>query len=345
LVEAEDESTPDYRERVEAGAYFQRQLAAAGLGKYQQAFTNAHAFDAAVFADPAFAADPLLLAVARRSPDGLALQTTAQALPRYLDLPVYDYVRQDTFEESAGEAQPILLLRAFHKYDAGGRLNTVETGIRKAFDLSGDARVESVIDQQSPRLAGQRLYEAIRHWRRCVVDVTWWRANVMFELGVRLATHPQGTFCLLDETVAAAGPVGSEKLKQFLGVKGYTLKAYGFEHKFTSEAAGFGEIHDTAAQHFRTAQDGYDQLVDVELVAEAEATQRKNAQQQVDIAPLYGSKNAAFGNETLSSALEKWCAAWCYLVERERPQKLRPIDLLDERCADSFRRFRRMIRD
>ena len=25
----------------------------------------------------------------------------------------------------------------------------------------------------------------------------------MFELGVRLATHPQGTFCLLDETVLA----------------------------------------------------------------------------------------------------------------------------------------------
>jgi hypothetical protein len=35
------------------------------------------------------------------------------ALPLYLDLPVYDYVRQDAFEERAGEAQPILLLRAF----------------------------------------------------------------------------------------------------------------------------------------------------------------------------------------------------------------------------------------
>ena len=264
------------------------------------------------------------------------------ALPRYLDLPVYDYVRQDRFEETAGEAQPILLLRAFQNYEGSGRLNTVETGIRKAFGLGGDARVESVIDQQSPRLAGQRLYEAIRHWRRCVVDVTWWRANVMFELGVRLATHPQGTFCLLDETVLAAGPVGSVKLKEFLALKGYNLKAYGFEHKFKTEAAGFGRIHDTAAQHFRTAQDGYDHLVDAELVAEAEATQRKNAQEQVDIAPLYGSKNTAFGNVILSSALEKRCAAWCYLVERERPHKLRPIDLLDERCADSFRRFRRL---
>ena len=62
----------------------------------------------------------------------------------------------------------------------------------------------------------------------------------------------------------------------------------------------------------------------------------------MDIAPLYGSKNTAFGNVILSSALEKRCAAWCYLIERERPHKLRPIDLLDERCADSFRRFRRL---
>jgi hypothetical protein len=271
-----------------------------------------------------------------------AALTQSRALPRYLDLPVYDYVRQDTFDESAGEAQPILLLRAFQNYEGGGRLNTVETGIRKAFDLGGDARVESVIDQQSPRLAGQRLYEAIRHWRRCVVDVTWWRPNVMFELGVRLATHPEGTFCLLDETVAAAGPVGSVKLKEFLGLKGYNLRAYGFEHKFTSEAARVGEIYETAAQHFQTTQDGYDHLPDVDLVAEAEATQRKNAQQQVDIAPLYGSKSTAFGNQILSSALEKRCAAWCYLVERQRPHMLRPIDLLDERSADSFRRFRRL---
>ena len=147
---------------------------------------------------------------------------------------------------------------------------------------------------------------------------------------------------MLDETVVAAGPVGSVKLKEFLALKGYNLKAYGFEHKFKTEAAGFGVIYDTAAQHFQTAQDGYDHLVDAELVAEADATQRKNAQEQVDIAPLYGSKNTAFGNVILSSALEKRCAAWCYLVERERPHRLRPIDLLDERCADFFRRFRRI---
>jgi hypothetical protein len=80
LVEPEDESAPDYRERIEAGAHFLRLLAAAGLGRYAQAFVTSHAFDPSVFADRAFIADPVLGAVARRTPDGLALEPTAAAL-------------------------------------------------------------------------------------------------------------------------------------------------------------------------------------------------------------------------------------------------------------------------
>ena len=80
LVEPEDESTPDYRERIEAGAHFLRLLGAAGLGRYAQAFVTAHAFDPSVFADRAFIADPVLGAVARRTPDGLTLEPTAAAL-------------------------------------------------------------------------------------------------------------------------------------------------------------------------------------------------------------------------------------------------------------------------
>src|SRR5262249_30506917 len=73
------------------------------------------------------------------------------ALPRYLDLPVYDYVRQDTFEETAGETQPILLLRAFQNYEGSGRCSPLDTGIRQAFGLGGDRRAESCVVQQSPR--------------------------------------------------------------------------------------------------------------------------------------------------------------------------------------------------
>jgi hypothetical protein len=80
LVEPEDQPTLDLRERIEAGAHFLRMLAAAGLVRYAQAFVTACAFDAHSLADPAFSSDLMLMAVARRTADGLALQAIAVQL-------------------------------------------------------------------------------------------------------------------------------------------------------------------------------------------------------------------------------------------------------------------------
>ncbi|HKD06728.1 MAG TPA: hypothetical protein VKB79_12575 [Bryobacteraceae bacterium] len=80
LVEPEDESSPNLRERLEAGAHFLRLLNAAGFSSLASAFVSAHAFDPAVLAGPDFAADALLSAIAKRTPDGLPLHDTATAL-------------------------------------------------------------------------------------------------------------------------------------------------------------------------------------------------------------------------------------------------------------------------
>jgi len=80
LVEPETQSAPDLRERIEAGGHFLRLLDAAGLKRLADAFITAHRFDAATLEDPAFIADLLLRAVAKRTPDGLALHATAIAL-------------------------------------------------------------------------------------------------------------------------------------------------------------------------------------------------------------------------------------------------------------------------
>ncbi len=45
LIEPEDEPSLSLRERIEAGAHFRRLLIAAGLGKYDDAFVSAHAFN------------------------------------------------------------------------------------------------------------------------------------------------------------------------------------------------------------------------------------------------------------------------------------------------------------
>lgn len=80
LVEPEDWPSLDLRERIEAGAHFLRMIAAAGLGRYAQPFIAAHAFDSVTLADPAFLADLMLMAVAKRTPDGIPLQATAAQL-------------------------------------------------------------------------------------------------------------------------------------------------------------------------------------------------------------------------------------------------------------------------
>lgn len=88
LVEAEDETSPDLRERIEAGCYFQRLLVTAALAKYTATFLKAHPFDSSALGDPVFSADPIMAAVALRQPDGLALRPTAAALAAGQSSPV-----------------------------------------------------------------------------------------------------------------------------------------------------------------------------------------------------------------------------------------------------------------
>ena len=79
LIEQEDESEPSLRERLEAGAHFKRLLSAANLGNLTPAFLTAHTFDPEL-AKPDFPPDPLFIAIAKRTPDGLRLHATALAL-------------------------------------------------------------------------------------------------------------------------------------------------------------------------------------------------------------------------------------------------------------------------
>lgn len=261
---------------------------------------------------------------------------------RYLDLPVYDYIREDSAEDATVDSTHVLLLRAFKSYDSARKLH-VEKRIHSGLGLSGGARVESVIDQTSPRLAGQRLYEAIRHWKTCVVDLTWWRPNVLFELGVRLAVRANRTFCLIDksvqgdETYAGSRAQLSDLLKPFP----YDLSTSSFTKGFAAPVSEY--IYETATRHFRTMQDHYGKHVDTMLVAAAAVTPgHDDPLQAVDITPLYARDNHAYGEEVRHSVFERLCAAWYYLADREEPHAVRPIDLLDRRRAEAFRRFRRL---
>jgi hypothetical protein len=263
--------------------------------------------------------------------------TQSSAAPRYLDLPVYDYVRERPAEGASIEGSRVLLLRAFKPYTDARALH-VENRIRSGLGISDEARVEAVIDQMSPRLAGQRLYEAIRHWPTCVVDLTWWRANVLFELGVRLAVRKSRTFCLIDRTVEGKETFKGSRsnLKELFDPVEYDLGPA----KFPLVKSIPSPIYEAAARYFQSGQDRFSEHVDAMLVgAAAVMPGRDDPLQSVDVAPLYARDNLEYGEEVRQSAFERLCAAWCYLADREEPDFVRPIDLLDPRKADAFRRF------
>jgi hypothetical protein len=267
--------------------------------------------------------------------EGLAQSSST----RYLDLPVYDYVRDEPPAVPDVRRQPILFLRPFGEYEEE-RLIFVQNRLEEAFGGDAEVTVESVIDQKSPRLASQRLYEAIRHWARCVVDLTLWRPNVMFELGVRLATHPKGTYYLFDSSAPGhKNSMAAKHLLEFLRPFQYDFES-SFKAAFTNSAMAPDIIYETANRHFRTSQDHYDETAEDLLLASASvASGQDDPLQAVDIRPLYAIDNMFYGQSIRHSAFEKLCAAWVYLADRSQPHHARPIELLDEQREEVFRRF------
>jgi hypothetical protein len=260
----------------------------------------------------------------------------------YLDLPVYDFVRGSPPSDDAA-ADRVLLLRAFAAYTEE-RKDFVEGRVAAGLTAPGqkEPKVESVIDQRSPRLASQRLYEAIRHHETCVADLTYWRANVLFELGVRMTVRDGRTFCILDRDEPVPG--GShERLQELLTPFMYSQDVSDAAFREGLGRQLWSDTYEVAASRFETRQDNYAEHVDAMLFRSATATPgHDDPLQAVDLTPLYARTNQPFGDEVRHSVFERLCAAWFYLADREDLQATKPVDVLDPRRADALRRFRRL---
>ncbi len=141
---------------------------------------------------------------------------------RYLDLPAYDAVRcpAPEFPSVQGKIrETILVLCPF-------QIRYIDTW-PKLYDAIAKQRAKKSVmrmrDMVSPRLVGQSLYEHIRWTKTCVVDWTDWRANVFFELGVRLACSEIEPVCLIDASDTCSQLVQHDKLKSLLCPTRYKL--------------------------------------------------------------------------------------------------------------------------
>lgn len=126
----------------------------------------------------------------------------------YTDLPAFNAVRQTP---QPGEARldlpwdsEALALCPFSQYYVNNNWTAVRDNVKKAVaHVAGHDRwenfgVKRTIDLASPRVVTAALFDYIRRSQLCIVDLTSWRAGVLFELGVRYASSRIPPICLID---------------------------------------------------------------------------------------------------------------------------------------------------
>ena len=124
----------------------------------------------------------------------------------YLDLPAYHGVRAPRPASWAEEnSKSIVVLCPF-----GEDYAAFYKKLRPIIEShTPGMKARRMLDLRSPRLVGQALYEQLRWATYCLVDWTEWRANVFFELGVRLAASEHDPLCIIDAN-QMEGPDGGQ---------------------------------------------------------------------------------------------------------------------------------------
>jgi len=146
----------------------------------------------------------------------------------YSDLPGFDALRApnsagDGLTARAGNNE-ILVLCPFEQNYEKHCWTEIQRATRQHFPAQPEGSAKRVIDLPAPEMLARRLFEAIRLDDICIADLTNDRANVYFELGVRLAAHPGGAHaihCRNGDTLAASP---FKQLRQLLGSHEYTTE-------------------------------------------------------------------------------------------------------------------------
>lgn len=143
------------------------------------------------------------------------------ALPFYLDLPAYDSVRRLGRDPASYRPlrfnEQVLVLCPFNgdytkrnwatylTKELPSRLKAEATKFFPEQTSAAPPRLVRLLDLDTPRLVSQTLFESIRRTEMCIVDWTQLRANVMFELGVRLAVNPLGAVHIIEQVAPTDG--------------------------------------------------------------------------------------------------------------------------------------------
>jgi hypothetical protein len=253
----------------------------------------------------------------------------------YLDLPAFHAVRAPRPETWAVDnAQHVLVLCPFAKSYSDFYRKKLRPVIMAGTQNMTPLRM---LDLRSPRLVGQALYEQIRWASHCLVDWSGWRANVMFELGVRLASSDHDPLSIIDEADLDGHPADGQQsrpqleqhhlLRELFTPVAYDqaapfalvapLKTWWGEQRSAGPGASRGAIppggtFGIAQASFLWRQDPMLTRPHVELRERAERILGKDQEKQPERLILFAD-NEPFDLELRASVREKWIAAWLYL--------------------------------
>ena len=286
----------------------------------------------------------------KQGPTSIALLSTRirrgfgeMGSPFYLDMPVYDSLRRLPADRRGiipREKGTLVLCpfdeqytKDYWRQNLKHALDNELTKLREGQKLDpDDLGVARSFELNSPRLVTHAVYEMIRRAQLCIVDLTKWSPNVLFELGVRLAAAREGAACLIEkgwrdkvppewkqqceDLVGLLVPEESiyDPRKYWAGEKAYA-KAYSAGGE-SAPALGRGDVH---------------ALVASSLDIESEPASRSTYQEIRDSAATFAkdpgkagrskpvglfSINPELPRREEEAEFERLLAAWFYLYHR-----------------------------
>ena len=296
--------------------------------------------------------------------------------PYYLDLPVFDAIRHlpPTRRGVIPSEEGVLVLCPLNE----PYRTDVWPGMRKALEQELKAfrnnpkqkNVEPLLgvarsfELDSSRLVTQAIYEAIRRARSCVVDLTSWSSNVLFELGVRLAVAGTGTSCLIrngwQEDLSDRRPEWTAQCEALVEMfvpesawynpaKHYTEEpafryAYGQNAKLQQSGPAGGSVYEHIQEVLDLEQQPASRPAYKELLDSAELFSKRSAGGRAKPPELYPG-NTELVERQQNAEFDRLLAAWLSLSSRhelsqiaEDPQLLKVAnDLLDILNSDSHK--------
>lgn len=149
---------------------------------------------------------------ARHTTDELVARASAgfselRDFDHYSDLPAFDALRQTPRPGAArldiDWSHEALALCPFGTDYVQNNWSAIERNVTAAVETlrpgsSDRFRVRRTLDLPSPRVVSSALFDYIRRAQLCIVDLSSWRAGVLFELGVRYAVGRVAPICVID---------------------------------------------------------------------------------------------------------------------------------------------------